>query len=220
MKKLLRLTTMLLALLPLTACGVSSKPIEGQVVDAETKKPIAGAIVIARWRGTYSALVDTHTSCYHVETATTDKDGYYKIPGWWEMPKGPFFSEDSMVLDAYKPGYEKYWPVGYDRTEDFKNNVLYLMPFKGTKEERLKYLMHMSGLAECYAVGDAKVLFPIQKALYQEANGIASTAQDQDAVQWIRRKAVLSWKRSEVALTDSEVDALIRNDPFLKEQLK
>ena len=145
MKKLLRLMAMLLALLPLTACGVSSSPIEGRVLDAETKKPIAGAIVIARWDGTYSALVDSHTVCYHVETATTDKDGRYKIPGWWEEPKGPFFGEGPMYLDAYKPGYEKYWPAGYDRTEDFKNNVLYLAPFKGTKEERLTYLLQMGG---------------------------------------------------------------------------
>lgn len=210
---------LLLLLLPLAACGVSSKPIEGRVVDAETKKPLAGAIVVARWRGTYSVLVDTHTECYHVETATTDKDGKYRIAGWWEKPKGPLFSKDSMVLDAYLPGYEKYWPAGYGSTEDFKNNVLYLAPFKGTREERLKYLMSMSSTADCYAASDTKVVFPLQKALYQEAKDSAKSVKDQEAVQWIRRKAALSWARSEVALTDGEVNSLIQRDDFLREQL-
>lgn len=171
-----------LLLLPLAACGVSSKPIEGRVVDAETKKPLAGAIVVARWRGTYSALVDTHTECYHVETATTDKDGRYKMAGWWEMPKGPLFSKDSMVLDAYLPGYEEYWPAGYGSTEDFKNNVLYLLPFKGTKQERLNSLPRFVGM-DCGDYRDyAKKLIPLYKAVYEEAKPLAVTTEDNHVV--------------------------------------
>ena len=207
---------MLLALLPLTACGVSSKPIEGRVVDTETKKPIAGAIVIARWDGTYSALVDSHTVCYHVETATTDQDGRYKIPGWWEKPKGPFFGEGPMYLDAYKPGYEKYWPAGYDRTEDFKNNVLYLAPFKGTKEERLKYLGRQITGTRCSAAGDKyKNLYPMYRAIYEESKSVSKSYME---IVWFRRQAAEAAVATGDHVSGDEMEK--RVDEFLKDNLQ
>lgn len=216
--KFLRTILLMFTLLPLTACGLSSEPIEGRILEAGTKKPLVGAIVVVRWEGTYSQIAESKTSCYHVETATTDGEGRYKIPGWWQMPKGPFFSPGAKDITAYKPGYAEHWPAGYDRTEDYKKNIRILEPFKGTSGERLKYLMHLSGLASCYGAKDEKALFPLQKALFDEAKGLKP--QDRDGIQWIKHNAALVWKKSETALTDSEIEILIQSDNFLRVQLK
>lgn len=222
--KLPRTILLILTLLPLTACGLSSDPIEGQVLEAGTKKPLAGAIVVIRWEGTSSQIAESKTVCYHVETATTDAQGNYRTPAWRKFKlTGEFmglgFTPGAKDITAYKPGYSEHWPAGYDRTEDYKKNVRYLEPFKGTGDERLKYLMNLSYGADCYGANE-KPLFALQKALYQEAKRLAVTPQDQDGVQRIKHRAAGVWNRSEIYQTDSEIETLIRNDKFLSEQLK
>lgn len=56
------------------------------VLDEDTHQPIKGAIVVARWVGTISALVDSQTTCYHVESTTTDAQGRYQLPAWTKLP--------------------------------------------------------------------------------------------------------------------------------------
>jgi|GEM_PF-5742750 len=171
---------LLLLLLPLAACGVSSKPIEGRVVDAETKKPLAGAIVIGRWEKTQSILMaDSRTYFAHVETAATDGDGRYRMPQW--EGRAPSY------LDAYQAGYEKYWPAGYGSTEDFKRNVLYLAPFKGSREERLKYLERSLDATRCGTQDDTeRNLYVLYSAMYEEAKKIAVSKADGEIVDTLR----------------------------------
>ena len=227
MKRTYPILMLSLLLLPLAACGSgksepSSGPVTGQILEAGTKKPIGGVIVLVRWLGIYS-LPFARPSCYHVETATTDAEGRFHTEAW-RAPKAPpepsAFTLGSARIDAvYKAGYETYWPPGFDRTQDYKQNIYYLAPFKGAREDRVGYLMHLSNGADCYGA-DEKPLFPLQKALYQEAKNLAFTPQDQDSVQWIKHRAVRVWRSSKISLTDSESEALIRNDNFLSEQLK
>lgn len=217
--KLLRTILLLITLLPLTACGLSSDPIEGQVLEAGTKKPLAGAIVVVRWEGTYSQIAESKTSCYHVETATTDGEGRYKIPGWWQMPKGPFFSPGAKDIIAYKAGYAEHWPAGYDRTADYKNNVRYLAPFKNTSGERFKYLEQMARASNCLAAGKSeKNLYPLYEALYFEAKNFVATEDDKRKLQWLREVA------AEVAVGVSDQFTHAENEKrieqFLREHLK
>jgi hypothetical protein len=209
---------MLLA--PLTACALSGKAIEGQVLEEGTNKPIPDAIVVARWQGTYSAIAETRTVCYHVETATTDAAGRFRTPAWSARTKGPFFSPEAVIITAYKPGYEEYLPPGYAYTEAFKQNTRYLKLFTGGREERLKYLLHISSLVDCYGAGDEKSLVPVYKAIYDEAKAIATSEKDRDALQTIRRRALYAWSRPPRELTLREIEQAIQKDPYLREQFQ
>ena len=82
------------ALLPLTAHASSGDPIDGQVLEYGTRKPIVGAIVVARWKGTYHTPWQSSTVCAHVETATTDEAGRYHIQGWDEPSRAFNFTTD------------------------------------------------------------------------------------------------------------------------------
>ena len=179
---------MLLA--PLTACALSGKAIEGKVLEEGTNKPIPDAIVIARWSGHLATFAHGKTVCYHVLSTTTDENGAYRFPAWkkkitedWQKNVRP----ETVIITVHKPGYAEYRPPGYVRTEAFKQNVRYLKPFTGPREERLKYLLHFSGLVGCYGAGDEKSLVPVYKALYDEARGIATSDKDKD----IDRKSVV-----------------------------
>lgn len=181
--KLLRTILLMLTLLPLTACGLSSDPIEGQVLEAGTKKPLAGAIVVIRWEGTSSQIAESKTVCYHVETATTDAQGHYRTPAWRKIKlvgefMGLGFTPGAKDITAYKPGYAEHWPAGYDRTEDYQKNVRYLETFKGTSGERFKYLERYSGM-QCGVPEDyGPKLVPLYKAIYDEAKLLAVTKQE------------------------------------------
>lgn len=166
------------ALLPLTACGLSGGPIEGQVLEAGTNRPIPGAIVIVRWKGTYSIpFADTRSSCYHVESATSDAQGRFKTSVWTAESKGPLFSEDYWEIDAYKAGYESWRPANFHKTEEYKRNVRYLSAFKGTSGERLRALWSLE--AQCGSAGvSEKNLIPLRRALYEEAKGLVQSPED------------------------------------------
>jgi len=207
------------ALLPLTACATEPQAKPGRVLEAGSNKPIAGAIVIARWKGFMPIFpADGRTLCYHVESAMTDAEGVYRIPAWQGDPQHANLLDKEIFIDAYKPGYVR--SQEYYKQQSYRQGIELMEVFKGAREERLKYLMHMSGIASCDRDGDKNILFAVQKALYQEANRVAVTPQDKDSAQWIRRRAALIWSESRVSLTDSEIEALIRNDIFLSEQLK
>ncbi|MCE9551685.1 MAG: hypothetical protein K8R50_11935 [Betaproteobacteria bacterium] len=177
--RLLHIMLVMFVLSPLSACGLSNGPIEGQVFEAGTHKPIAGAIVIVRWHGTYSIpFADTSSSCYHVETATTDAQGHFKTPAWTEKSKGFLFSGDYWVINMYKSDYQEYRPPSFINSDEYKKNVRFMEPFKGTREGRLEFLAGQRG-KEC-GPRDAyvKKLLPFYRELYNEAKVNAKTSND------------------------------------------
>lgn len=73
---------LILTLAVLSGCGMAGLPFTGQVTDAETGEPIEGAIVVAKWTGN-TGVVGSRSVCYHVETAISNKEGKFRIPGWF-----------------------------------------------------------------------------------------------------------------------------------------
>lgn len=66
-----------------------ARSIEGRVIDAETGKPIEGAVVVATWETAMLSL-DTKTGpTLYVHETTTDGDGRYRIRGWGPKPRAP-----------------------------------------------------------------------------------------------------------------------------------
>jgi hypothetical protein len=93
----------------------------GRVVDAETKEPIEGAVVVAYWNEEQATPTGPHTRLKEVKEALTDKDGKWIIRG----PKGGEFGNVKAVLSlifghftnrprfiVFKPGYCSY-PKGF-----------------------------------------------------------------------------------------------------------
>jgi len=99
-----------------SSCSASSSGISGIVVDAETGKPIDGAVVMVEWTKT-KGIGLTHTESYKVVEVLTDKDGKFKVPGVRTIFVDPH-------LTIYKKGYvawndEVIFP-GYKKRTDFK----------------------------------------------------------------------------------------------------
>ena len=215
MKRNLLSCALLLWLLPLTACAFSGKAIEGQVLEAGTNKPIPSAIVVARWQAHLGGWGHGKTVCFHVLTTTTDAQGHYHFPAWKKAAKEDWqkhLSEKEVLISAHKPGYRL--------AEEYPETTPKLVPFTGAREERLKYLLHSSGLVGCYGAGDEKSLMPVYKAIYDEAKIHATSDKDKDALQTIRRRALYAWSRPPRELTAREIEQAIQSDPFLREQFK
>jgi hypothetical protein len=70
----------------------------GIVVDAETGKPIEGAVVLVEWTKT-SGLGLKSTSSYKVVEVLTDKEGRFSVSGVFN----PFVDEPDLTI--YKKGY-------------------------------------------------------------------------------------------------------------------
>jgi hypothetical protein len=154
----------------LTACA-SSGPLAGKVLEEGTNKPIAGAIVVARWQGDAFGLVHSPTVCVHVDTATTDAEGRYRITA-------SFKSTDPIGVRNIKPIISAY-KTGYVRSEflSTKDDVLFLRIGGGGREERLNAI-RVAGVS-CGNAGESrKNLLPLYRALYEEALPLVVTKGD------------------------------------------
>ncbi|MBI5694413.1 MAG: carboxypeptidase regulatory-like domain-containing protein [Nitrospirae bacterium] len=83
-------------------------PWRGQVIDAETKRPIEGAAVVAVWNKEFASPAGPGAYFLDADEAVTDKDGKFNIPArrYLSIPlfryvKGPYFT-------IYKPGYGSF----------------------------------------------------------------------------------------------------------------
>ena len=175
--RILLLTLMLV--LPLSACGHAGESIDGQVLEYGTRAPIAGAIVAVRWNATWHTPWQSSTLCGHVETATTDANGRYHIPGWIVPPKGfnVTMGGKAEYLDVYKTGYEYYWWPAYFNSPDDKQHVLFVKPFTGTREELFKSI-RISGV-DCQMAGESRrSLIPLYQNIYERLNALAITKEE------------------------------------------
>ena len=168
--RLTRIFLLSFLLLPLSACGLSGGPIEGRVLEVGTNKPIPGAIVVVRWTGSMFAFVESQTKCVHVETATTDAEGYYKVAFW--VGTFPGWIQDLRPdATAYKVGYMR--SPEYFKQQSYRKNVELMEPFKGLSGERLEYLARLHGSTGCGAQnGSEKNRLLLLKALYEEARSL------------------------------------------------
>lgn len=98
----------------ITACYGS---MTGTVTDAETGKPIEGAVVLVEWTKK-KGIGDYHTESVKVVEAVTDKEGKFTVSGILD----PFV--DSPDVTVYKKGYVAWssrWIFpGYENRSDFR----------------------------------------------------------------------------------------------------
>lgn len=131
----------------------SDGPWKGTVIDAETKQPIEGAVVVAIWQKEYGGPAGPYPYFLDAREVPTDKDGRFLIPRFWKLNLVPILSWiEGPTFEIFKPGYTafpgrglnyfKYFPkspLGVDLTalaDLFKKGVVIELLELKTKEER------------------------------------------------------------------------------------
>jgi hypothetical protein len=123
-----------------------AKPIHGRVIDAQTRRPVQGAIIGALWVLQMWGIGE-RDSIREAQTVT-DLDGNYAIPGAVMLRWPPVgwldFSDPAMVV--FKSGYEaEFLSNGLDRNgwvrrSQWDGSEIELNPFRGTPQARLNEL--------------------------------------------------------------------------------
>jgi hypothetical protein len=126
------LASCLLIVLPLLYIN-SYRPITCTVVDAETGKPIVGAVVMVGWSRGKGLPGLTYTTTIKIDETVSDKKGRVRIPGIISL-----FS-DPPYLTVYKKDYvawsNEYIFPDWERRKDFKWQPGYVFELEEFKPE-------------------------------------------------------------------------------------
>lgn len=79
----------------------------GRVIDAETKKPIEGAVVVVTYPKETRILPEHYSSIIKVRETLTDKDGNFHIPSYTTIIQ-PLSTEEDATFIIFKPGYGSF----------------------------------------------------------------------------------------------------------------
>lgn len=146
-------SVLLLAEAPLaTAAG----PWRAQIVDAETKQPLDGVIVLAVWWKRIRGLGGASQDYYDSEEVLTDQEGRFTIAPRTFFSLNPlaFFTGPEFVF--FKPGYgREVWPGWYREAKQWPeekrkrlgryfellqlDGIVFELPRLRSLEERKKY---------------------------------------------------------------------------------
>jgi len=176
---------------------VSGKQIAGHVLDAETGNPIAGAHVAFLWRsGIIPSGFTGHNSrdiCYHAAAQITDAQGRFDIPPWKEWTTYEVYPVDPIVI-VYVPAYNPMQLAqesspGSKSTKRVEERYV-LERFEGTVDQRLDVLFFGLANQGCdYGGKSKKSLYPMLKAIHDEARRLARTRKQFRTVQLIAELA-------------------------------
>jgi hypothetical protein len=135
-------------------------PWQAQVVNAETKQPLEGVVVLAWWTRHVRSLGGPSEEYRDSQEVLTDKDGRFTIASRWFFSPNPLAFFSGPFVAMFKPGYGDYtWP-GYAASETWpkeKRKALQteaqLLQLDGivlemaallNAEQRKEYLKHLS----------------------------------------------------------------------------
>jgi len=119
----------------------SLAPFEGKVIDAETKEPIEGAVVLAVYYFTSYGIAGSNSYVEDGQETLTNKEGEFKLPRkrrWFALHRG----YPRGRLEIFKPGYGTLWDkrskaVGENKSwPPASKYVVYEIPNLKTREER------------------------------------------------------------------------------------
>jgi hypothetical protein len=230
-KRTLGVAATLVALaMPATAtCTLFPHPlygerISGQVVDGETGKAIAGAHAAFVWDSPIKPSGFTgHNArdiCYHAAATVTDEQGRFTIPSWKEWSRFDVDAHDPTAL-IYAPRYTaRQIPLaeGDLRPPEVRPNERYaLRPFTGSVDQRLEVMWWGVANHGCSYGGESqKSLFPMLKAMYEEARRIAVTEEQRKNAYGFSVMAA----RSALAPNPTGPANVSEIDQFIKERLQ
>jgi hypothetical protein len=141
---------------------------KGKVIDAETKEPIEGAVVVVVYNkhSLISGPGGGYSSVVKVKEALTDKKGEFHFPPYTTLIQ-PNSIEDTVEFIIYKPGYGSYpgreiYPFNYVGPEYTFSKEL------SSKEEIQKGIFIIHGIVE----------LPKLKTRYERLRAIPATPTD------------------------------------------
>lgn len=144
-----------LFILALPACATplmySAEPIEAWVIDAETKQPLEGVIVIAHWELVRSPGDRKGLGYLELMETVTDATGRFSFPSWGpRSPKEGYLHDYAPLFFLFKPGYQYGGPSNFGHVQPHSEPVrrsgwtgkkIPLRKFGGTLQQ---YAMTMS----------------------------------------------------------------------------
>lgn len=156
---LIKLTTAFLIAIVCFNCSyaLAAGPWKGKVIDAETKEPIEGAVVLAVWDRNYRTPTGGSSYFYEAKEVLTDKEGRFEIPAYTPINLLPLISYiEGPFFTIFKPGHGSL-PMGlwnyftgaavepkemelYGKRYRLATGLVEVPPLK-TREERLRLLL-------------------------------------------------------------------------------
>lgn len=122
----------------------SLAPFEGKVIDAETKEPIEGAVVLGVYYFTAYTIAGSNSYIEDGQETLTNKEGEFKLPRkrrWFVLHRG--YPEGKLVI--FKPGYgvfprhQRSVAVGENKSWPPSGKyIVYELPKLKTLKERKK----------------------------------------------------------------------------------
>lgn len=150
----------------------------GQVIDEETRKPLANVFVMAKWVGHANLGAIGKTICYDFAITQTDKNGRFSLRDRsWNF--NPFLTDRERYVDFYLQGYEWSTSNVYDKSIGISDSgVIVISRYKGPVMTRLTWLA-TGRYAGCIPDHQTRsTLLPFYSARYEEAQSIAITVEE------------------------------------------
>jgi hypothetical protein len=200
------------------------KRIAGHVVDSNTGQPIAGAHVAFVWEsGIIPSGFTGHNSrdiCYHAAAAVTDQQGRFEIAPWKEWSTFDVDVHEPTALVYARQYMPRQIPLREGKLKppiERANERYLLQVFTGTVDQRLDAMWRGIANHSCSYGGESqRSLFPMLKAIYQEARNIASTDEQRKQVHGYAAMAA----RAAIAPDPNGPANVARVDQFIKEELQ
>lgn len=155
-KALLQLVTLSALSMVMTACVSFCRidgPYQGRVIDAESKQPLAGAVVVGIWTKVQPTIAGATGTVFDSVEVLTDENGEFTIPGHGLLL---FSNIDEMIVLIFKAEYTELdrAPWSSYKTRSSREFVRWdddkaIVPLrKLSDEERRKRVVGMSGLQD------------------------------------------------------------------------
>ena len=87
--------------------GYHKPEFHGKVIDAETKEPIEGAVVVAVYEKKSIGIAESYSVVINVKEVLTDKNGEFHIPSYTTILQ-PLSWEYDVDFIIFKPGYGSF----------------------------------------------------------------------------------------------------------------
>lgn len=169
-----RCSMLVFPLLSLAACAssypshYSAEAISAKVIDAETREPLDGVIVVANWQLLGGIEGNYPVGQMQVLETQTGPDGVFRFPAWGPLkrPHGHLLDADPQLL-LFKPGYEyqrlyNWFEVSWGRLRepvrrsDWNRRVITLKRFKGAIQAYEDHFEALNKELEHVATDDPK----------------------------------------------------------------
>ena len=145
-------------------------PYRGQVIDADTKTPLAGAVVVALWRRDIVYPFHNTSENYAVREVVTDSQGRFLLTAK-EIEEGGGRRLRFPEFLIFQPGYGAYpycqkVPTGFTRGIFERDDTVVELPRIENQEERRKNLLTFG--PHSYSETPMKDLPNLMRALNEE----------------------------------------------------